>query len=277
MKIHTLSIDIKEQLLIFISEGFSIIECAFADRNDQKIFALEAVWITKVIGYFNDVFPTSKETNQFLHTPYTGLIYAGMDAVVQEVVNRTDNRVQILERILDKLDIYYQFEPESLNLVVQDIDSFSQVRGVNHRAVEGHVHNGFFNKDEESIKRAFAEIIGESFVPNDHGGETEDLYTSRIRLNGQRVRTSIIFNGPGKVRTSQTRTKDLGAGGDQLERMMRTDSSKLYILQSVKPIAQDIVNTFEVFIKDQRSKGNHCYYCIIDGQDTAEILYAYGY
>jgi hypothetical protein len=25
------------------------------------------------------------------------------------------------------------------------------------------------------------------------------------------------------------------------------------------------VNTFDVFIRDQRSKGNHCYYCIIDG------------
>jgi hypothetical protein len=37
-----------------------------------------------------------------------------------------------------------------------------------------------------------------------------------------------------------------------------------------------IVNTFEVFIADQRKKGNHCYYCIIDGQDTATILYAYG-
>jgi len=59
--------------------------------------------------------------------------------------------------------------------------------------------------------------------------------------------------------------------------MMRTNSSKLYILQSVKPVGQDIVNTFEVFIKDQKSQGNHCYYCVIDGQDTATLLYAYGF
>jgi transposase len=80
-----------------------------------------------------------------------------------------------------------------------------------------------------------------------------------------------------RVRKSYTpQTKDLGAS-NQLERMMRTGSSKLYILQSVRPVGQDIVNTFEVFIKDQRNNGNHCYYCIIDGQDTATILYAYGY
>ena len=129
---------------------------------------------------------------------------------------------------------------------------------------------------EDTIKRAFAEIIGEQFVTNDHGGETEDLYTSRFLLNGQRVRSSITFNGPGKVQAKETRMKDLGAS-NQLERMMRTDSSKLYILQSVRPVGQDIVNTFEVFIKDQRNKGNHCYYSIIDGQDTATILYAYGF
>ena len=52
---------------------------------------------------------------------------------------------------------------------------------------------------------------------------------------------------------------------------------KLYILQSVKPIAHEIIETFEALIKDQRSKGNHCYYSVIDGQDTATIFYAYGF
>ncbi len=150
------------------------------------------------------------------------------------------------------------------------------MRGVNHDEIAGFLKNGFFKYGETAIKEAFAKIVGESFVPNDYGGETEDLFTSRFLLNGERVQTSIILNGPGKVSAKETRMRDLGAS-NQLERMMRTDSTKLYIVQSVKPVGQDIVNTFEAFIKDQRSKGNHCYYCIIDGQDTATILYAYGY
>jgi hypothetical protein len=56
----------------------------------------------------------------------------------------------------------------------------AQVRGVNHRYVDPFVKNGFLDKDEESIKRAFANIIGESYVPKDWAGENQDLYTSRI-------------------------------------------------------------------------------------------------
>jgi hypothetical protein len=33
----------------------------------------------------------------------------------------------------------------------------------------------------------------------------------------------------------------------------------------------------EALIAQQRERGNPCYYCIIDGQDTATILYAYDY
>jgi len=112
------------------------------------------------------------------------------------------------------------------------------------------VQNGFFDSDEKTIKSEFAEIIGESFIPKDWGGETEDLFTSRILLNGQRVPTSIIFNGPGKVNATQTRLSDLGARGDQLLRMIRVNPSKLYILKSVKPIAHEIIETFEAHIKD---------------------------
>ncbi|HEU5367622.1 MAG TPA: hypothetical protein VFU69_04125, partial [Ktedonobacterales bacterium] len=122
-----------------------------------------------------------------------------------------------------------------------------------------------------------AEIIGESFVPKDWGGENQDLYTSRMMLDGQRVQTSVILNGPGKVPANEMRLADLGTRGNQLLNMIRITSSTLYILQSVKPVSEDIVDTFERFIRDERNSGHQCYFCIIDGQDTAEILYAYGY
>src|SRR5205823_8871206 len=111
----------------------------------------------------------------------------------------------------------------------------------NHRDIDGYVNNGFFDKDEDTIIRAFAEIIGESYVPNHWAGENQDLYTSRILLNGQRVQASIAFNGPGKVPAKETRLSDLGARGNQLLKMMRISSSKLFVLQSVKPVSEDIV------------------------------------
>jgi hypothetical protein len=277
MKIQKPLIDIKDQLISFISEGFDILSFALNFSQDPHSEYMLNQWTNKVANYLTNVFPTKKEQGQFLYTPGLGIIYPNMHPTVQKVVNATDQRRKILENILDTLEKYYQFEPESLSIDIQHIDSFEKVRGVNHRDIEEYLQNGFFDRDEKEIKREFAEIIGESFVPKDWPGETEDLYTSRIRLNAQRVPTSIIFNGPGKVRAAQTRLSDLGARGDQLVKMIRVSPSKLYILQSVKSITHEVIETFEALIKDQRSKGNHCYYCVIDGQDTATILYAYGY
>jgi len=279
MKIHTPLIDVKDQLINFISEGFGILGHAFTNLNDyDEVRTRHQNWENKVVEYLNSIFPTKKEEGQFLHTPYLNRGYGTMHIDVADKVDKTDSQINILEHILDNLEKYYQFEPESLSIDIQRIDSFEKVRSINHRDIEPYVNNGFFNRDEDTIKRAFAKIIGESFVPKDWGGETEDLFTSRILLFGQRVPTSIIFKGPGKLkRARQTRLSHLGARDDQLVRMIRVSPSKLYILQSVKPIANEIIETFEAHIKDLRSKGNHCYYCVIDGQDTATILYAYGY
>jgi len=278
MKIQTPLIDIKDQLISFISEGFAILGFAFQSSQDQNgVSLMTQDWSNKVHAYLYSTFPTKKEAGQFLYTPGSGLIYNGMNSIVNNAINTIDRKLKVLEIILENLEKYYQFEPESLSIDIQHIGSFEKVRGINHRDIESYMQNGFFDRDEKTIKREFAEIIGESFIPKDWGGETEDLFTSRILLNGQRVPTSIIFNGPGKVKATQTRLSDLGTRGDQLVRMIRVRSSMLYILQSVKPIAHEIIETFEAHIKDLRSKGNHCYYCVIDGQDTATILYAYGY
>ena len=277
MKIHTSLNDVKDQLISFISEGYGILGEAFKNPYNSSIPTMRQVWESKVMNYLDGVFPTKKESGQFLHTPYSSNSYSRMEVHIADAVDGVHKGVEVLESILDKLEKYYQFEPESLGVDIQHIDSFEKVRGVNHRDIDKYVNNGFFDKEEDTIIRAFAEIIGESYVPNHWPGENEDLYTSRILFNGQRVQSSIAFNGPGKVPAKETRLNDLGARGNQLLKMMRITSSKLYILQSVKYVSQDIIDTFEIQVRDQRRNGHHCYYCIIDGQDTATILYAYGY
>src|SRR5260221_835691 len=175
MRISTPLVDIKDQLISFISEGFGIIGYAFENRLDQGIVDMQQDWIARVTEYFDSTFPRKKESGQFVCTPVNdGLFYNNMHAAVKTVVNGVNTKVQILENILGNLERYYQFEPETLSVDIQHIDSFEKVRGVNHRDIEPYVNNGFFNRDEGTIKRAFAEIIGESFVPKDWGGETED-------------------------------------------------------------------------------------------------------
>src|SRR5260370_32340603 len=53
---------------------------------------------------------------------------------------------------------------------------------------------------EDTVKRAFAGLIGESYVPKDWGGERSDLYTSRVFAPGRQGSAACLFKGPGYPR-----------------------------------------------------------------------------
>ena len=51
---------------------------------------------------------------------------------------------------------------------------------------------------ETQVKSAFAEIIGEPTVPKDWAGESSDLFTSRLVIDGQRISTAFLLKGPAR-------------------------------------------------------------------------------
>lgn len=273
MIINTPIVEIKDQLMGFIARGFDIVGHGLRERRDESIAQLANEWASEAVAYLELTFPTNKETGQFLYSTGNSYGYNDMAPAVENVINSTQRRVKVLEDILNTLESYYQFQLPEPRLYIQSIDSFSRVRNINPEQVHSLLNNGHFDIPEREVKEAFAQIIGQSYIPADWGGETEDIYSSLVLLNGERVQTSIILKGT--TRTRETHLGDLGANGDQLERMMRSPSSKLYIIQSIKPVGQDIINSADSFVRQKRAQGQDCYYCIIDGQDTAMLLRAY--
>jgi len=61
---------------------------------------------------------------------------------------------------------------------------------------------------EEDVKNAFAEILGEPFVPRDWGGERSDLVTSNLSIEGVRVVAAFAFKGKSVPRP--LRIKEMG-------------------------------------------------------------------
>ena len=53
---------------------------------------------------------------------------------------------------------------------------------------------------EEAVKHWFAEIIGQSEVPKDWGGEQYDLWTRLLSIDGTPMRAAIAFKGPAAFR-----------------------------------------------------------------------------
>jgi hypothetical protein len=94
------------------------------------------------------------------------------------------------------------------------LDQFSKIDGKRSTSSD---RAALKEMKEEEVKTAFAEIIGEPFIPKDWGGETSDLSTSRLTMNGAPLTAGFAFKGPAQRGTLQIAS--MGKNGDQAIRL----------------------------------------------------------
>lgn len=78
---------------------------------------------------------------------------------------------------------------------------------------------------EADIKAAFAALIGEPVVPKDWGGESSDLFSARVEVNGDRVSAAFLLKGPSRFHPMTP--ADLGKNGDQIGRLFDEPADRL--------------------------------------------------
>jgi hypothetical protein len=124
---------------------------------------------------------------------------------------------------------------------------------------------------EATIKRFVAEIIGEQEVPKDWGGETSDLFSSRLSLSGRSLTTAFAFKGPGSKRKEMT-LASLGKNGDQISRLF-SEPAELLVLQHWGTFHRGIVDHMRAHANQIH---NPRFYMMLDGYKTLALLRAYG-
>lgn len=126
---------------------------------------------------------------------------------------------------------------------------------------------------EEYFQQGLQCIIGEKGIFKDWGGETDDLYTNRILINGKRVYTA--FGLKGRATTGVLTPKKMGTQGDQIQRLFRAPADA-YFVQYWGQISETIVEQMHYFAIAKASlEGKTIFYGIIDGQDTIRLTMAY--
>lgn len=124
---------------------------------------------------------------------------------------------------------------------------------------------------ERQVKTALAALIGEPVVPADWGGEINDLYTSRLLVNGRQHSVAFLLKGP--ARFSPMTISDLGKNGDQLTRL-GTSPVEVLVLQHYHYIRPEVVAYFQ----DVASNFRHVRrYLVLDGPDTYPLLSGSGH
>jgi hypothetical protein len=152
-------------------------------------------------------------------------------------------------------------------ITIDDIESFSKVKKVK---TSSPISTPIA---EKIIKGGFQKIIGEKGKFTDWGGETNDLFSSRIRLNGSRK--SVAFGFKGKATKGILIPKKLGKNGDQIQRLFKTPA-EIFLIQYQGQIDQSVIEQLRMFaIAKSATEGVKIHYGVIDGQDTSRLLKAY--
>lgn len=167
-----------------------------------------------------------------------------------------------------------RFTTKPCRIHVDDIQNFSKIRNIDFESVSSFLgENGYLEISENKIKNALEQILCEEYHKKDWGGEYNDLYTSNVLLEKTRRATAFLLKGNGlKVRTMEI--KHCGKNGDQLIRLFESPA-ELFVIQFVGNISEAIVKDVEGKVEQLRARGKEAYYCIINGVDTARLLYAY--
>ncbi len=152
------------------------------------------------------------------------------------------------------------------HITVDDIESFKKVENVNY-------DDGYIEIPEEDFKNGVAQIIGERGEFKDWGGESCDLISTHLKLNGRRVRTAFAFKGPGKK--GKLTPGKMGANGDQIQRLALCPAD-LFLVQYWGQIESSVMEQLQKFVQLKSYFENRdLWYGVVDGNDSARLMAAY--
>jgi len=166
------------------------------------------------------------------------------------------------------LSLSFPCTGDRLEVHPQHVDQFAKI--ADERPIRKSELAQLRNVPEDKIKNALAAIIGESNIPDHWSGETSDLTTSLLSINGQRVTSAFLLKGPARFHEMQI--ADLGARGNQIDRLFR-EPAELLVLQHCHYVRSDVRSMMRAYANQVNNTRK---FCIIDGPLTLQILRAYG-
>ncbi|WP_316219244.1 hypothetical protein [Bradyrhizobium sp. SZCCHNR2026] len=150
-------------------------------------------------------------------------------------------------------------------IMCDDVDQFRKVKKVKTAPK--------IRISESSFKKGIQRIIGQPGTFKDWGGESNDLYTTKVMIDGRRIPTAFAFKGPGK--SGPLTPAKLGKNGDQIQRLFAAPAD-LFVVQYHDQVAQSVVEQMEAFAKVTAMHGAKAIaFMIIDGDDSNRLMAAY--
>jgi hypothetical protein len=278
----------EERLTLLVNEGYNCLysmETDYGARSSAGQFKPELEiprynqafddWVDRVHWGLQELFPSELEWNYFRtqeimkHVHYLGINqgYAELQESIKPFIAR-------LQDILTSHLGRYTDLPLDERLYVECVDSFVKVRDVNPSMVAAFLKDGYLDVAEDTVQLALEAILDVPFHKKDWGGELNDLYTANVVLHGCRRPTAFLLKGNG-LNAGVMEIKHCGKNGDQIVRLFQSPAD-LFMIQFVGTISEFVIQHARAEIARLKTQGKDSHFLIMDGQDTARLMHAYG-
>ncbi|MDZ7791916.1 MAG: hypothetical protein U5L08_15745 [Xanthomonadales bacterium] len=126
---------------------------------------------------------------------------------------------------------------------------------------------------EDEFRAGIQAILGEPGQFKDWGGENNDLYSGRLRVEGARRSVAFAFKGPGL--NAKLLPRNMGKNGDQAQRLFDSPAD-VFIVEHWREIDEKVVDLCQrLAVARSLRDGKPVWYGIIDGKDAMGIYEAY--
>jgi hypothetical protein len=138
---------------------------------------------------------------------------------------KTNPKINVNVRIPSgqQIKVSVPLQARSKFIRVDDIGEFSKVKKIKSTAGLSPAR-----LSEARTKAAFLDLLGETKMPKDWGGENNDIFTDRVTIFGKKRRAAFALKGPAK--TGALVPGKMGKNGDQIQRLFDTPAS-VFVVQ----------------------------------------------
>ena len=251
--------------------------CRVINCNNENL-VIDALKLMAKKNYFDEIktYPSTKSARPRIYDPELRNIEDFIRSPREFYITPNEKAHERYEELREKrLKKKNMINIPCLRIYIDDIDNFKEACQVKPEKVMHLLDkNGKLkNMKEDDIQTAFENILGVKHHKRDWGGEENDLYTSNVIISGNRIAAAFMLKGKG-TKKHILQISDCGKNGDQLLRLFQSPA-ELFVVQFVGEISVNIIKDIEGKTDTKRKEGKQAQYCIINGQDTARILFAY--
>jgi hypothetical protein len=157
----------------------------------------------------------------------------------------------------------------AINVTIDDVDQFARVR-----RLKG-VQRLLKPLSEKRFKRGLLKLFKETGKFPDWGGEKNDFFTNKLKMNGKRYDTAFALKGPG-VRRKTMGPGQWGVNGNQIQRLVGEAPGAVFFLQFEGQIDQYSIEQLKKLTEHRATQEKRkLFYGYIDRDDALRLRRAY--